>query len=76
MGETLADAVDEHGDHERHLCALLGLDPNEVTQIRVVVDPGQRPRVEWTSIRRISLRKLVGALAPILDPVDPGPPYT
>lgn len=70
---ALGDGIHPDADHAHRLCQLLGLDPNETTEIRVVIEAGTGAVVEWTGKRRVPLAKIATAFADVFDDPDPAP---
>lgn len=56
------------------LCELLGIDPGQVTQIALTVEPGIGAVVRWDGMATVSLEDVSRALSPPKDPWEGEPP--
>jgi hypothetical protein len=90
VGERLASGVDSTADQEYRLCEALGLDPAEVFEVYIEIQPGRGAVMRWSSVRKVDLGRIVQAVESVpvsvsekwtlpadpwdTPPVEPGSP--
>lgn len=60
---TIADA-EQPNELALRLCEALNLDPNEVCEVYIEIQPGRGAAARWTSVRKVDFGRIVNALDP------------
>lgn len=66
----LGGGVGPEADQAYRLCELLGLDPTQTTEIRIVIEAGTGAVVEWSGKRAMPLQTIVEAMSGAIEEDD------